>query len=258
MEILASQWGLAVVLAPVVLVFSGGKKYLEAGWESIEPGASIATLAAAVLAWFLGLRAGRRANARIKIRVQDRSSESRLVTLPLEPLRTQLSRAELLGILGMYHGSDRIPIEGEDLRPVLEDLARDDVATITVPLESGAYQRIADAIQSSSIAPASSPLRGHVFVRCGSRYEPPADGHAWAIVTLPDVLEPGGIPDAVKQVRTAVRGYGGQCTLLVSGPVTLGIALGQGLAHESVAIDYVQLDQPTKAFGVWVTNRDNL
>lgn len=46
--------------------------------------------------------------------------------------------------------------------------------------------------------------------------------------------------------------------LLVAGPVALGIALGQALAHEPVAIDYLQLNQATKEFEVWVTNRRNL
>jgi hypothetical protein len=38
----------------------------------------------------------------------------------------------------------------------------------------------------------------------------------------------------------------------------LGIALGQGLAHEPVAIDYLQLNQVSKEFEVWLTNRRNL
>ena len=45
--------------------------------------------------------------------------------------------------------------------------------------------------------------------------------------------------------------------MLIAGPVTLGVALGQGLAHEPVAIEYLQLNQITKEFEVWVTNRAN-
>jgi len=45
--------------------------------------------------------------------------------------------------------------------------------------------------------------------------------------------------------------------VLIAGPVTLGVALGQGLAHEPVAIEYLQLNQITKEFEVWVTNRAN-
>jgi hypothetical protein len=58
-------------------------------------------------------------------------------------------------------------------------------------------------------------------------------------------------------VREALRGER-SARLLVAGPVALGIALGQGLAHEPVAIEYLQLNRVTKEFGVWLTNRRNL
>lgn len=96
-----------------------------------------------------------------------------------------------------------------------------------------------------------------VFVRCGERYLPPADGVGWQVVTLPAALAADDLPGAVAEVRRLLRGAR-TARVLVAGPVVLGVALGQGLAHEPVAIEYVQLNQMTKTFEVWLTNRANL
>lgn len=96
-----------------------------------------------------------------------------------------------------------------------------------------------------------------VFVRCGERYLPPAPEHSWSVVTLPAELKAEHLPEAVAAVRAALRGHR-HARVLISGPLTLAVALGQGLAHDPVAIDYVQLDQTKKEFEVWVTNRRNL
>ena len=96
-----------------------------------------------------------------------------------------------------------------------------------------------------------------VFVRCGERYVPPGPASGWYVITLEPELDPGALPGAVEEVRNALRGYR-SARLLIAGPVTLGVAMGQGLAHEPVAIDYLQLNQVTKEYEVWVTNRRNL
>ena len=49
-----------------------------------------------------------------------------------------------------------------------------------------------------------------------------------------------------------------EALLLIAGPGVLGVALGQGLAHEPTAIDYLQLNQTTKQFEPWLSNRRNL
>jgi len=77
------------------------------------------------------------------------------------------------------------------------------------------------------------------------------------VVTLPENLDREGVPVAVERVREALRGTR-HAEVLIAGPVTLGVAVGQALAHEPVAIDYLQLNQATKEFEVWVTNRRNL
>ncbi len=97
----------------------------------------------------------------------------------------------------------------------------------------------------------------NVFVRCGDRYQPPVDGNAWVAVTLPQDLRGEHLADAVAEVRERLRGAR-EARVLVAGPVVLGVALGQGLAHEPTAIDYVQLNQTTKEFETWLTNRRNL
>lgn len=103
--------------------------------------------------------------------------------------------------------------------------------------------------------PTSEPLR--IFIRCGERYSPPESGAGWLVVTLPENLDRRGVSTAVKRVREALRETK-RAEVLIAGPVSLGVALGQALAHEPVAIDYLQLNQATKEFEVWVTNRRNL
>ncbi len=97
----------------------------------------------------------------------------------------------------------------------------------------------------------------HLFVRCGERYAPPSEGGPWTVLTLPAQLGREHIGEAVAQVRACLRGHR-NARLVVAGPVVLGAALGQGLAHEPTAIEYVQLNQMTKEFEVWLTNRLNL
>lgn len=97
----------------------------------------------------------------------------------------------------------------------------------------------------------------NLFVRCGQRYEPPAGEEAWTVIDLAAELKPEDLPAAVQRVRESLRGQRA-ARVLVAGPVALGIALGQGLAHEPVAIEYLQLNQVTKDFEVWLTNRRNL
>jgi hypothetical protein len=97
----------------------------------------------------------------------------------------------------------------------------------------------------------------NLFVRCGPRYEPPAGEEGWTVIDLEAELRPEDLPVAVERVRESLRGQR-RARVLVAGPVALGIALGQGLAHEPVAIEYLQLNQVTKGFEVWLTNRRNL
>jgi len=79
----------------------------------------------------------------------------------------------------------------------------------------------------------------YIFVRCGDRYAPPPSGGPWTVIDLPHDLGPEDLPSAVRRVRESLRGHA-TAQLLVAGPVTLGIALGQGLAHEPAGIDYLQ------------------
>ena len=96
-----------------------------------------------------------------------------------------------------------------------------------------------------------------VFVRCGERFEPPSGESNWIVITLPHNLTPEDIGQAVQDVRTAIRKHD-EARLLIAGPVVLGVAMGQGLAHEPTAIEYVLLNQATKRFEPWLSNRRNL
>jgi hypothetical protein len=104
-------------------------------------------------------------------------------------------------------------------------------------------------------AVADDPVQ--LFVRCGERYTPPDPATGWAVITLPAEIGAEALPPAVAQVRRRLRGHR-TARVLIAGPVALGIAIGQALAHEPVAIEYLQLNQVTKDYEVWVTNRRNL
>lgn len=101
------------------------------------------------------------------------------------------------------------------------------------------------------------PEAHQVFIRCGDRYLPPEASPTWTVITLPAELGPKALPAAIDEVRRSLRGVHA-ARLLIAGPVVLGVALGQALAHEPVAVDYLQLNQTTKEFEVWLTNRRNL
>lgn len=107
------------------------------------------------------------------------------------------------------------------------------------------------------MAEPSPPAPLDLFIRCGDRYEPPDSGRPWTVLTLPSELRATDLGAAVGSIRGALRGHRA-ARLLIAGPVALGVALGQALAHEPVAIDYLQLNQATKEFEVWLTNRRNL
>ena len=98
-----------------------------------------------------------------------------------------------------------------------------------------------------------SETKGEIelFVRCGERFSPP--GGQWQVLTLPHPLGPDDLKGAVEQVRERLRGAG-EARLLIAGPVVLGVALGQGLAHLPTRVVYLQLNQATKQFEEWARN----
>lgn len=110
------------------------------------------------------------------------------------------------------------------------------------------------ALDSGPAKPKPAPVPT-LFVRCGDRFESPEP--AWTVLTLPASLRPEHVPDAVRQVRAALHGKP-RLRLVIAGPVALGIALGQALEHVPTAIEYLQLNQETKAFEVWGSNRANV
>lgn len=84
-------------------------------WLATEPVIGVATLVAVLLAWFVNLLKSMEMEQEVEIVMR---SGDRHLTLPYHPLRLQLNRAELLGILGVYYGELRYP--STELRRVLE------------------------------------------------------------------------------------------------------------------------------------------
>lgn len=91
-----------------------------------------------------------------------------------------------------------------------------------------------------------------LFVRCGDRFSNP---DAQETITLASSLTPEDIPDAVRQVREAIDS---ETQLIVAGPGGLCFALGMALEHIPHKVEFVQLNQATKAYEVWVDTTQNL
>lgn len=90
-----------------------------------------------------------------------------------------------------------------------------------------------------------------LFVRCGERFEAPDPG--WQVLSLPHPLAAEHLPEAVRRVRGALSGVK-EAELLLAGPVVLGVALGQALAHIPARVVYLQLNQATKTLEPWARN----
>lgn len=94
-----------------------------------------------------------------------------------------------------------------------------------------------------------------IFIRCGQVKYPPDP--TWVDVLLEADLKPEHIPPAIKKIRDILHDTK-EAQILISGPVCLGVAIGQAFEHAPVKIEYVQLNQMTKEFEVWVTNTINM
>lgn len=145
------------------------------------------------------------------------------------------------------------------LQPVISRALAKDPAERHADAES--FRRdLAAAARTLGAAPPDSPVPAPpvrcVFLRCGDRNAPVTDMQ-WIDVPLPAQLTRGDIPDAVRRVRAAIEGAP-RARLLIAGPVCLGVALGQALAHDPTHVEFVQLDQYTKRFSTWVENTEQL
>ncbi len=99
-------------------------------------------------------------------------------------------------------------------------------------------------------------LKGRkIFVRCGDRFKPPDE--SWEVITLPDYVNKENLKECVDIVRRRILEERSPVKLLISGPVALGVALGQALEHVPVRITYLQLNQRTKKFEEWLSNSEN-
>jgi len=87
-------------------------------WNTTEYIIALLTLLAVLLSWFAHVLKQIELEREIDILICFENEPP--ITLPYRPLRYQLDRSELLGIMGVYHGEHRFP--PQFLRPVLEAL----------------------------------------------------------------------------------------------------------------------------------------
>lgn len=113
--------GLGVAVAVLVCLALLGllweRERFEWFWTFTEPVTGLAVLIGIFLGWIVNVFNGIERETEIEI-VLKRYGRSDRLKLPYRPLRSQLSRAEISGILGMYYGQARYETRG--LRRSLE------------------------------------------------------------------------------------------------------------------------------------------
>ena len=95
-----------------------------------------------------------------------------------------------------------------------------------------------------------------LFVRCGERALPVGDEDL--VITLEAAMDPEKAKASVQQVREAIAELGGPVELRVAGPGMLVGIYAQALEHIPYEVRFVQLNQLTKAYEVWFSNKENL
>ena len=234
-------------------------------WDYADRIVSLATLVVVVLGWCAAILKGVERERQIRI-VLKHGSHRR--DIPYQPLRAQLSRAELAGILSTYYGKDRFDpamlhellSPPDDSESGLSAAIKGTTDSIEIELAEKVYDTfdrfLAGRQAEEETRPAVGPIERRIFVHCGDRYVPPED-EGWTLIELPQELRPQHLTAAIGRVRKAIAHATG-ARIVVAGPVMLAAALAQALAHDPVPIEYLQLDQFTKKFDVWLTNKQNL
>jgi hypothetical protein len=95
-----------------------------------------------------------------------------------------------------------------------------------------------------------------VFVRCGEKFV--AVGDEAKVVTLDAAMTSEKAKAAVAQVRSAVIEVGSPVELRIGGPGMLVGVIAQSLEHIPVEVRYSQLNQLTKQYEIWFSNKENL
>lgn len=98
-----------------------------------------------------------------------------------------------------------------------------------------------------------------LFVRCGERALPVGDENK--ILTLDTAMDAQKAHTSVNEVRAAVAELadgGNEVDLRVAGPGILYAFFAQALQHIPYTVQFVQLNQLTKQYGTWLSNRENI
>lgn len=96
-----------------------------------------------------------------------------------------------------------------------------------------------------------------LFVRCGERAVPIGDESL--IMTLEQAMDAETAKASVQQVRSAIAGLGSRVVeLRVAGPGMLVGMYAQAFEHMPIEVRFSQLNQLTKAYEVWFSNKENL
>lgn len=95
-----------------------------------------------------------------------------------------------------------------------------------------------------------------LFVRCGERALPVGDENI--VITLDASMTPEKAKASVQKVRQAIAELGGPVELRIAGPGMLVGMYAQTFEHIPHEVRFVQLNQLTKAYEVWFSNKENL
>jgi len=109
----------------------------------------------------------------------------------------------------------------------------------------------ADAHEAAKLDQAGNESKHlKLFVACGEVSDTAA---GYEVMQLPMVLGPDLVASVAERVKNRLA-RASSAEILVKGPIVLGVALGQVLAHVPCRIDYLQLDQSTKRTSAWWSN----
>lgn len=95
-----------------------------------------------------------------------------------------------------------------------------------------------------------------LFVRCGERAMPIGDENE--IVTLDSGLSAEIAKASIQTVRLAIAKLGPIVELRIAGPSMLVGMYAQSFEHMPIEVKFSQLNQLTKQYEVWFSNKENL
>lgn len=144
---------IATALAVAISLYTVRPSSLWEGVDTVDRVVGMFTLLAVLLGWYASVRSGIEAQQQIEIVAVHEESE---ITLPYRPLRSQLSRGEVMGIMSTYYGEERFPPDeiravwetpvGQE--PALDAVIKGKTSRLIVPIRTrAAFDRIREAAE---------------------------------------------------------------------------------------------------------------